>query len=185
MSTVLEKSVIKCNTTMQVMERVPVKEVLMGLVNKDLWALENVKGEFIHSPSITIPVPSIVVLTNYAPSQNQRAGVMNEPIMDDFPSKKTILNRDGYVCCYCGEYGDTIDHIIPKDLGGTSKWDNLVAACSECNGKKTNIPLTTLGWKMRYTPTRPLVKHMIKTRIDQNVRDQLIVNKIVEERVKA
>ncbi|GFN31177.1 hypothetical protein PCURB6_14370 [Paenibacillus curdlanolyticus] len=44
-----------------------------------------------------------------------------------------ILQRDNYVCRYCGRYGDTIDHVLPKSKGGLSSPMNCVCACSECN----------------------------------------------------
>lgn len=30
----------------------------------------------------------------------------------------------------------TVDHVIPKNKGGADTWENLVAACQECNNKK-------------------------------------------------
>jgi len=27
--------------------------------------------------------------------------------------RKQILARDGYVCCYCGQDADTVDHVLP------------------------------------------------------------------------
>lgn len=44
-----------------------------------------------------------------------------------------------YICHYCGGYGNTVDHIIPKAKGGTNKIDNLVCSCFECNLKKRDM----------------------------------------------
>ncbi|MWC29481.1 HNH endonuclease [Paenibacillus sp. MMS18-CY102] len=44
-----------------------------------------------------------------------------------------VLQRDNYICRYCGKYGDTIDHVMPKSKGGLSSPMNCVCACSECN----------------------------------------------------
>ena len=58
--------------------------------------------------------------------------------------KAAVLFRDSYVCQYCGinciEAGKiaTVDHVIPKALGGTDTFLNLVTACYECNAKKGN-----------------------------------------------
>lgn len=49
-----------------------------------------------------------------------------------------ILQRDGYTCRYCGRYGDTIDHVLPKSKGGLSTPQNCVCACSACNLKKAD-----------------------------------------------
>ena len=47
-----------------------------------------------------------------------------------------ILRRDQNTCYYCGQYGDTVDHIIPRRLGGNDSDDNLVCACRNCNFSK-------------------------------------------------
>jgi 5-methylcytosine-specific restriction endonuclease McrA len=47
-----------------------------------------------------------------------------------------ILARDNYTCFYCGQYGDTVDHLIPRRLEGTDSDDNLVCACRKCNYSK-------------------------------------------------
>lgn len=32
----------------------------------------------------------------------------------------------------------TIDHVVPKSLGGKSKWSNVCTSCIACNAKKGN-----------------------------------------------
>jgi hypothetical protein len=61
--------------------------------------------------------------------------------------------RDGYACRYCGCHvhppvdgiylrdDATVDHVIPRSLGGTNDPENLVTACRECNMAKSD----TLG----------------------------------------
>jgi 5-methylcytosine-specific restriction endonuclease McrA len=50
-----------------------------------------------------------------------------------------ILRRDP--CAYCGGPAGEIDHIIAIDQGGPNTWDNLTAACKNCNSQKRTIPL--------------------------------------------
>ena len=45
------------------------------------------------------------------------------------------------ICAYCGEKGDTVDHIIPKSKGGSDDPENLVCSCTMCNLQKTNNDL--------------------------------------------
>jgi len=54
------------------------------------------------------------------------------------PSRSNILLRDDEMCQYCGKRSRelTLDHIIPRSRGGQSTWENLVACCKACNGKK-------------------------------------------------
>lgn len=42
----------------------------------------------------------------------------------------------GGECVYCGHAADTVDHLIPRLMGGPDSADNLVAACSACNASK-------------------------------------------------
>ena len=41
-------------------------------------------------------------------------------------------------CVYCGEYGDTVDHVIPKAHGGLDVPENMVCACLACNMQKND-----------------------------------------------
>lgn len=49
-----------------------------------------------------------------------------------------ILQRDQYTCHFCGEYGDTIDHLLPRAKGGHTTPANCVCACNECNQSKAD-----------------------------------------------
>src|SRR4051794_4087839 len=53
---------------------------------------------------------------------------------------RAVLERDRYICSYCGRPATTADHIIPKKRGGTDDLSNLVAACLRCNGSKGARP---------------------------------------------
>jgi 5-methylcytosine-specific restriction endonuclease McrA len=47
-----------------------------------------------------------------------------------------VLERDGWVCHWCGGPARSVDHLIPLIAGGPSTEDNLVAACGPCNSKR-------------------------------------------------
>ena len=49
-----------------------------------------------------------------------------------------ILTRDHYTCHFCGLYGDTIDHLLPRAKGGHTTPVNCVCACSLCNQTKAD-----------------------------------------------
>ncbi|RJE86378.1 HNH endonuclease [Paenibacillus sp. 1011MAR3C5] len=52
--------------------------------------------------------------------------------------RQLILTRDNYTCRFCGKYGDTIDHELPRAKGGHTTPANCVCACYECNQLKAN-----------------------------------------------
>ena len=47
-----------------------------------------------------------------------------------------VLKRDGYICAYCGQEANQVDHVISRKDGGSHDLDNLVACCAPCNSKK-------------------------------------------------
>jgi hypothetical protein len=55
--------------------------------------------------------------------------------------REYILKRDNYTCYFCGKYGDTIDHIVPRAKGGHTTPLNCVTACRECNQNKAALDL--------------------------------------------
>jgi 5-methylcytosine-specific restriction endonuclease McrA len=54
--------------------------------------------------------------------------------------RDAVLVRSDYCCAYCNEQlgprSATLDHIIPKVLGGLTVPENLCGACITCNGSK-------------------------------------------------
>lgn len=62
--------------------------------------------------------------------------------------RRGMLNRDNFLCVYCGKSGNTVDHVIPRSLGGKTSYDNCVTACFNCNHKKGNKTLEQLGWSL-------------------------------------
>ena len=52
-----------------------------------------------------------------------------------------LMERDGWRCRYCGEVVTTdtatLDHLIPRSLGGPNTAENLATACLTCNSIKS------------------------------------------------
>jgi hypothetical protein len=71
------------------------------------------------------------------------AGVVHKTLIHKLFNRKSlrkfILERDHFTCHYCGFYGDTIDHKIPKSKGGASTPVNCVCACIDCNQNKKTV----------------------------------------------
>ena len=73
------------------------------------------------------------------------------------PTRANIILRDEEICQYCGKHirDLTLDHVIPRSRGGQSTWENLVACCRACNGRKGNHLLKDVGMKLIRQP-KPL-----------------------------
>jgi 5-methylcytosine-specific restriction endonuclease McrA len=100
--------------------------ILLVLSKAELVASRDDKR--IHSVNFSMPFPTVIRLGRYC----------RVPYRDIMLSRRNILRRDGYRCQYCGTHSDslTIDHIVPKSMGGADSWENLVTACLKCNGSK-------------------------------------------------
>jgi 5-methylcytosine-specific restriction endonuclease McrA len=72
-------------------------------------------------------------------------------------TRREIFRRDNYTCQYCGRHDTplTIDHILPKRLGGQHIWTNVVAACPSCNHRKGGRRLNEVQMKLLHLPKEP------------------------------
>lgn len=52
--------------------------------------------------------------------------------------RSALIARDGFMCRYCRRNDDplTIDHVLPRSLGGGDDLANLALACRPCNSSK-------------------------------------------------
>jgi len=72
-------------------------------------------------------------------------------------TKREVLRRDDYTCQYCGQRSPylTVDHVVPRRLGGTHAWDNLVAACPACNHRKGGRTIEQAHMRLLRNPAEP------------------------------
>lgn len=63
--------------------------------------------------------------------------------------RRAVFARYGHACWRCGAYADTVDHIVPRVLGGGHNIENLRPSCGPCNyssgasvGNRLRPPLT-------------------------------------------
>jgi 5-methylcytosine-specific restriction endonuclease McrA len=84
-------------------------------------------------------------------------------------SKHNIHVRDGFICQYCGTKihpsKATIDHVIPKDLGGKNSWTNCVCSCFSCNNKKENRTPSQAHMSLLRLPTQPTIMEFLMRKI--------------------
>ncbi len=86
-------------------------------------------------------------------------------VFDRLPKKEVkftrhnIFERDGNTCQYCGRIFDrrdlNLDHVVPRDRGGPTQWDNIVCSCIPCNTRKANRTPAEAGMRLIRKPKRP------------------------------
>lgn len=106
-------------------------------------------GHYIHTPSLSIRVPEVILLRGFN-------GFFRQEVRF---SRRNIFERDRNRCQYCGKHfakADlTMDHVIPRSKGGRDTWENLVLACVRCNVRKGNRTPHQAGMLLLRKPVKP------------------------------
>lgn len=88
--------------------------------------------EMIHSVRVALRVPKIIVLAIYD----------RLPRLDVKFTRRNVFLRDKFTCQYCAKVLQenllNLDHVIPRDKGGKTTWENIVTSCVKCNTRKAN-----------------------------------------------
>lgn len=117
----------------------------------------------IHSVSLVIKAPAVVRLLRYA-----KIGTRKPPLC-----KINILARDDFECQYCGielrTQDATLDHVLPRCRGGTTKWNNIVTCCRNCNRKKGGKTPDEARMPLRKKPEQPDWLPVISFRMNGNI----------------
>jgi 5-methylcytosine-specific restriction endonuclease McrA len=102
--------------------------------------------DVVRSPSTTMRLPSVLALRTYVPAPRRVAF-----------TRFNVFLRDRFRCQYCGDRFPapdlTFDHVIPRARGGTTCWDNIVAACETCNTDKDHQLRKPLRWPAEPSPS--------------------------------
>lgn len=101
----------------------------------------------IHTVSREIPRPSVIRLGEMVQRPRPRVKL----------TRREIFRRDNYTCQYCGRRSGemTVDHVLPRHLGGKHVWTNVVTACPACNHQKGGRRLGESGMKLIRLPQEP------------------------------
>lgn len=106
-------------------------------------------GARLHSTQISLRVPSVLVLAFYT----------RVPRMEVRFSRRNVFLRDAHTCQYCGkklpEEELNLDHVMPRDKGGITSWENIVTSCFRCNTRKANKLPDEAGMRPKSRPVAP------------------------------
>ncbi len=110
---------------------------------------QNLAEEVIRTVRLALRVPKIIVLAIY----------------DRLPRKEVkftrhnVFLRDKFTCQYCGdnfpERELNLDHVLPRDKGGKTTWENIVTSCIRCNTCKANKFLHEVSMRLMRKPATP------------------------------
>jgi 5-methylcytosine-specific restriction endonuclease McrA len=108
-----------------------------------ITVLETYEDRVARSANLTIHYPAVAVTKNYF---NNKKSVRF--------SRANLYLRDLYQCGYCDDTFEakelTLDHVVPKSIGGKANWENSITCCKACNHKKG-----AKLWKPNRTPYKP------------------------------
>lgn len=94
-------------------------------------------------------MPSILRLKDYAPRHVKKKRY----------NRAGIFKRDNYTCQYCAKSFKhnelTIDHVLPRSMGGQTSWENCVTSCNPCNNRKADRTPKMAKMALLKKPTKP------------------------------
>lgn len=96
------------------------------------YSARSTSTDLIHTVRLAMQVPGIVVLGLYE----------KIPRLEVKFTRRNVFLRDQFTCQYCArslpEVQLNLDHVIPRQKGGRTTWENIVTSCIRCNTRKAN-----------------------------------------------
>ncbi|MEL6714027.1 MAG: HNH endonuclease [Planctomycetota bacterium] len=113
-------------------------------------ALDVPEGEpSVSTVRLELRVPEVVVLSVFG-------GVPRQVLPF---TRRNLVRRDQAQCQYCGRRPTTselsIDHVVPRALGGETSWENCVLACVHCNRRKGSKLVHDANMRLMKAPAAP------------------------------
>ncbi|MCS7063011.1 MAG: HNH endonuclease [Methylacidiphilales bacterium] len=105
--------------------------------------------DVVHTIHFRLRIPKIILLLIYD----------RLPRKEIKFTRQNLFERDNYTCQYCGQKFHpnelNLDHVIPRDQGGKTTWDNIVCSCIRCNSLKGNRTPSQAHMRLLKKPTAP------------------------------
>lgn len=118
--------------------------------------------DWVRTVRVEIAVPKIIRLFGYDRLPQQSVKL----------NRRNIYARDHNTCQYCGKRFPTseltLDHIVPRRLGGGSAWSNLVCCCVACNSRKGGRTPQQARMQLIRPPAKPKRNPVISMRMGQD-----------------
>jgi 5-methylcytosine-specific restriction endonuclease McrA len=146
-ASVVNKKVLMLNQNYEPLTICTARRAIVLLFQGKAEMIEKADGLLIRTVSRGYSLPSVVRLGQYRKVPHKRIML----------TRKNVITRDRGRCQYCGGSKGpmTVDHVVPKRLGGREAWENLVCACTRCNNRKGDRTPEEAGLALLKRPTRP------------------------------
>lgn len=146
MNSNLKEPVLVLNANFEPLNVCTIRRAMGLIFSEKASMLMNGRGE-IRTARRIYPAPSVIRLD----------AMIKRPRPQIKLNKQEVFRRDNYTCQYCGHTGKelTLDHVIPRRLGGSHTWENLVTACRQCNHRKGGRMAENVGMRLRKKPVAP------------------------------
>lgn len=132
---------------------------------RDLSAADPDADSSVGTVSFRIRVPRVILLLGF----------------DRFPKKEVkftrhnLFERDRNTCQYCGKVFDrrdlNLDHVVPRDRGGPTTWENIVCSCIPCNTRKSNRTPAEAQMRLVRKPKRPKWRPFVQVSFGASIHD--------------
>jgi 5-methylcytosine-specific restriction endonuclease McrA len=118
----------------------------------DSWrdfSRQNPHPEMVKTITMNVRIPRIIVLLLFERLPKKEVKF----------TRHNVFERDKNTCQYCGHVfareNLNLDHILPRDRGGQTSWENIVCSCIPCNTRKGNRLPHEAKMQLVRKPKRP------------------------------
>jgi len=142
----MQEPVLVLNANFEPINVCSIRRAIGLILTEKAAMVVNGRG-YIHTIDQLLPRPSVIRLEHMIHRPHPRVKL----------TRREVFRRDNYTCQYCGRRDTTltVDHILPKHLGGKHTWTNVVAACPGCNHRKGGRRLEEVHMSLLHMPKEP------------------------------
>ena len=122
--------------------------------------------DVVHTPRIQVRMPRVILLAFFDKLPRREIKL----------TRNNVFRRDKDKCQYCGNIFEreelNLDHVIPRDRGGKTTWENIVCSCIKCNSRKANRLPHQAGMRLICKPVRPRWRPVISLVLNNQQRER-------------
>jgi 5-methylcytosine-specific restriction endonuclease McrA len=145
----LGQRVLVLNASYEPLQLISIRRAVVLLI-QDKAELVEAAEQRLRARGISFEVPLVIRLMRYIKIPRR----LRLPC-----SRRGVIARDRETCQYCGSQPGrsslTVDHILPRSKGGPTTWENVVAACRDCNHRKGGRTPEEANMELLTVPRQP------------------------------